>query len=449
MLPDKYTIPLGRIPQAYDQGMVGSCTAVTLTKILEVINYIKTGEYTPLSKGYMYGRNNRPDKRQPGSDEELMLNNMKVRGSVPAVLCNDYKEIPEIIKTINGRADIEILDIIAAQYTIKDWELIPGNAKKFAKIKEYLYKYQMPLAGHMSKYKGEPHTAVICGWDGDNLIWQNHDEDGELKTIEQSRFTYAYYIDGGIEEMAFKKYDISGFKKYIDSIKVKRNVFRIQLHHTFSPSYVQFKGNNHEQLQNGMKNYHVNTNGWSDIGQHFTIFPDGVIMTGRSIEATPAGIYNANSGAICIECLGNFDAGGDTMTDAQKNAIVAAVKILLDKFNLNAENDVTYHAWWTSSGNKLGDYYKTKSSKTCPGTNFFGGNSLTAYEKNLMPLIKNYGKGENIVALKPVTEINDIVWELTNAGIITDGKLWIKKCEDDVNVYWLCRKMANKLRGTL
>lgn len=53
------------------------------------------------------------------------------------------------------------------------------------------------------------------------------------------------------------------------------------------------------------------------------------------------------------------------------------------------------------------------------------------------------------MALKPVTEINDIVWELTNAGIITDGKLWMQKCKDDVNIYWLCRKMANKLRGTL
>ena len=302
----------------------------------------------------------------------------------------------------------------------------------------------------MSKYKGEPHTAVICGWDGDNLIWQNHDASGELKTIEQSRFTYAYYVDGGTEEMAFKKYDISGFKKYIDETKVKRDVFRIQLHHTYSPSYAQFKGNNHETLQNGMRNYHVNTNGWSDIGQHFTIFPDGIIMTGRNLEATPAGIYGANSGAICIECLGNFDKGGDTMTEAQKNAIVAAVKILLDKFKLEAEKNVEYHAWWTANGSDLGDYVKGKSAKTCPGTNFLGGNTLTSYEKNLMPLIKNYGKAEvKVEKLKEVTEINDIVWELTNAGIVTNGKLWMQKCEEDVNVYWLCRKMANKLRGTL
>lgn len=251
------------------------------------------------------------------------------------------------------------------------------------------------------------------------------------------------------KEMSFKKFDVNGFKKYMEDLKVERKIERIQLHHTYSPSYAQFKGNNHDALQKGMRNYHVNTNGWADIGQHLTIFPDGVIMTGRRFDAMPAGIFGANAGAICIECLGNFDKGGDVMTEAQKTAIVAAVKILLDKFKLKAEDDVVYHAWWTSSGSDLGDYVKGKSAKTCPGTNFFGGNTLTAYENNLMPLIKNYGKEEKAVELKEVTEINDIVWELTNAGIITDGKLWLKKCEEDTNVYWLCRKMANKLRGTL
>ncbi len=244
---------------------------------------------------------------------------------------------------------------------------------------------------------------------------------------------------------SFKSFDVKSFEDYIKNMKVARKVKLIQLHHTYSPSYKNFTGNNHEALQRNMRSYHVNTNGWSDIGQHFTIFPDGVIMTGRSIEKSPAGIYGANTGSICIECLGNFDKGGDAMTEAQKEAIVGAVKILLDKFNLKAEDNVTYHCWWTSSGSDIGDYIKGKSAKTCPGTNFFGGNTLTAYENNFMPLIKKYGKPE----LEAVTEVNDIVWELGNAGIINDAVLWIKKCNEDINVYWLCRKMANKLRGTL
>ena len=239
----------------------------------------------------------------------------------------------------------------------------------------------------------------------------------------------------------FKTFDEKSFSEYISGINIKRKIKLIQLHHTYSPSYKEFNGENHEKLQNGMRNYHVNTNGWADIAQHFTIFPDGVIMSGRNLETAPAGIYGANSNGICIECLGNFDKDRDVMTEAQKNAIVAVARILLDKFGLSAENGVTYHAWWTSDGKSLGDYIKGESAKTCPGTAFFGGNTRQAYEKNLMPLIKNYKYEE-----KELTEIADIISVLNKADIITDIPLWTEKCNKDINVYWLCRKMANKIK---
>ena len=245
----------------------------------------------------------------------------------------------------------------------------------------------------------------------------------------------------------FKLMNKGEFEKYIKGLNVSRKIKLIQLHHTYSPSYKNFNGNNHEALQSNMRLYHMKTNGWADIGQHFTIFPDGKIMTGRSIESAPAGIYGANSGAICIEVLGNFDVGGDNMTENQREAVPFYVRLILDKFGLNAKNNVTYHAWWSAAGKSLGDYIKGKSAKTCPGTAFFGGNTHAAYEKNLLPLILHYGKEEK--TLEKVTSINDIVWELSSAGIITDGALWIKKCEEDKNIYWLCYKMANKLRGTL
>ena len=239
------------------------------------------------------------------------------------------------------------------------------------------------------------------------------------------------------------------FESYISELKVSRSITRIQLHHTWSPNYSHFTGSNHMTLQNNMRNYHVNSCGWSDIAQHFTIFPDGKIATGRSINSSPAGIANANSGGICIECIGNFDKGGDNMREEQKVAIARAVKILLDKFGLSPESGVTYHAWWASNGSHLGTYISGRSQKTCPGTAFFGGNTRQDYDANLKPLINNSGQVQKIEPLKPIDTINDIVWELGNAGIVTNPELWMKKCEEDINVYWLCRKMANKLRGTL
>ena len=246
-----------------------------------------------------------------------------------------------------------------------------------------------------------------------------------------------------------KLLSISEFENHIDSLKVTRKVKLIQLHHTWSPNYMQFNGNNHMTLQKNMKSHHINNNGWSDIGQHFTIFPDGKICTGRDINVAPAGIYGANSNGICIECLGNFDDGGDTMSNSQKNTIVAVCRKLLDKFGLDAKTGITYHAWWTSGGKSLGTYVKGKSAKTCPGTNFFGGNTREAYKKNLMPLIENYGKEKMVLRETG----NDIVWELMNGKhriVITEVDRAIKAIEDAKknanfsSLYWILYKLVNK-----
>lgn len=251
-------------------------------------------------------------------------------------------------------------------------------------------------------------------------------------------------------EMAYQKFNtVDDFQKYLSGLSISRKINLIQLHHTHSPDYSHFNGKNHKTLQNNMRNYHVSVNGWSDIAQNLTIFPDGVIMLGRNFNIAPAGIKGANSNGICIECLGNFDKDGDTMTEAQKNAIVGVVAVLLEKFNLNANDNVTYHAWWSSDSRDLGDYFKNASVKTCPGTNFFGGNTLTAYTNNLKPLIENYGKAEKIM----LESGNDIVWELMNGKHkieITEVQRAIKAIDDAKknanfsSLYWILYKLVNK-----
>ncbi len=443
-LPDKFTIPNDRIPRPFPQGAIGACVAVSITKILEVINCVKTGEYIEFSKGYTYGRHNRPDKRQGGMDYEYALNSLLKCGSVPADMYTDYDEMPDIRDRLFGSERFHELEKEAEKTKIKAWEKIQGNIYKLDNIKKYLYEHQMPLVGNMTG--NTMHCTVIVGYDGDKLLYQDHDVTGRIISIKHTKFNYAYYIDGGIDEMSnFKSYNIDEFKNYISTLNVSRRISLIQLHHTYSPSYKQFTGDNHIALQTEMRNYHIKTNGWSDIAQHFTIFPDGVIVSGRSMEMIPAGIKGANTGAVCIECLGNFDIGGDIMTDKQKETVVAAVKILIDKFGIEAKNGIAYHGWWTSGGTALGDYYKDRSVKTCPGTNFFGGNSRKAFEENLLPLIENYGKIQSEEERK-AEEIKEIVGRLFNAGILSDYNLWVKKCGEDINVYWLCLKMANYLK---
>ena len=167
----------------------------------------------------------------------------------------------------------------------------------------------------------------------------------------------------------------------------KREIRLVQLHHTWSPEYKHFDGRNHFTRQAAMRQSHLGR-GFSDIAQHFTVFPDGIIVTGRNLEKDPAGIKGANTGAVCIENFGNFDAGHDVMTGEQADAIIILTAALCKVFGLNPETAITYHAWWTAKGQALGNYHPAKSAKTCPGTAFFGGNTKDAFLKNLLPCVK-------------------------------------------------------------
>lgn len=187
----------------------------------------------------------------------------------------------------------------------------------------------------------------------------------------------------------------------------------LQIHHTWSPSYSNFykaNGGHEDELtrQNNIKHYHVNTNKWGDIAQHFTIFPNGAIVTGRKLSNTTAiGIKGWNSNKICIEIYGNFDKGKDVMTAEQKEAVITVYGELCKKFNITPSvSTIRCHAWFTAGGTYLGDYNSSRSAKTCPGTNFMGfGNSKAAIRDNFIPLIKNYisGKDTTTVPSNPVS----------------------------------------------
>lgn len=199
-----------------------------------------------------------------------------------------------------------------------------------------------------------------------------------------------------VTKYGFIKFEnIKEFKIWLDSQKISRKIKKLQVHHTYSPSYKHFDGNNHFERQKAMKDYHVNNNKWSDIAQHFTIFPDGSILTGRSLNETPIGIRGANVNGICIEILGNFDTNCDVMNNIQKESIIAVYSLLCDKFNLiPSEKTITYHSWWQSNGVYLANYIPSKSSKTCPGLNFFGGNAMQSFKTNFLPLIMEYKYNE-------------------------------------------------------
>jgi uncharacterized protein YraI len=188
-------------------------------------------------------------------------------------------------------------------------------------------------------------------------------------------------------QQGFTLMDRSEFKDWLMKQTITRKITMIQNHHTWLPSYINFNGNNHFWKVIGMRNSHMIDRGWSDIGQHITTFPDGKIIVGtRSMNSIPAGIKGNNKEAICIEHLGNFDTGGDVMTKEQAETVVHVNAALNLKFALipNETHNV-YHHWFD-----LNTGLRTNgkgSTKTCPGTAFFGGNKVENAKQNLYPKV--------------------------------------------------------------
>lgn len=179
--------------------------------------------------------------------------------------------------------------------------------------------------------------------------------------------------------MELKKIGIDELIKELDRYKYKE----FHIHHTWKPSHKDFTGSNHIRLQEGMKNYHMVTNGWSDIAQHISIFPDGQIVTGRDFGRDPASMTGYNTGAFMVENIGNFDIGHDSLYGKQKETLLKLTKYFIDRLG---ENKIIFH--------------RERSGKTCPGTGI-NKNLLIEEAKGVKNLtIRHNSRGNHVKELQ-------------------------------------------------
>ena len=227
------------------------------------------------------------------------------------------------------------------------------------------------------------------------------------------------------KEFGFILFDnINEFEKYLNNEKVTRKISRLQVHHMSLPNYHTWDTTDKKIYKNnrelgrtkalddfGKNKWHYKDCNNHYIAQHFNIFPNGKITTGRSLNSKPIGITGWNENAICVEIYGDFDKNKDIMTTAQKQSVIALYALLCKKFNIKPSTDtIRAHCWFTSGGVYLGDYYASKSAKSCPGTNFMNfGNSRSAFIDNFYPLIESYlsnssnGSGEFVKMVKNIS----------------------------------------------
>ena len=211
-------------------------------------------------------------------------------------------------------------------------------------------------------------------------------------------------------------------KKWLNSQKVTRTITRLQVHHMDLPNYSTWEKTDkkvfdepHFGRTQSLNDYGKRTWNYSDghgkyIAQHFNVFPDGMITTGRHLNSKPIGIRGWNDGAICIEIYGDFDKSHDVMNAKQKEAVIALYGELCKRFGIPVDTaHIRPHCWFTAGGTYLGKYNSSRSAKTCPGTNFWGvGCSPSGFNKFLAD-IKEYVNGKEVQASPTSSEFRPYI----------------------------------------
>lgn len=215
----------------------------------------------------------------------------------------------------------------------------------------------------------------------------------------------------------FRIFSADDFESYLQTTHFSRLIKVIQNHHTWKPGYTHLTTQRGEMYWlESMRQVHINDRKWSDIGQHITTFPSGNIALCRPIDLVPAGIRGANTGGICIEHFGNFDIGGDEMTLAHGETIIRLNAMLCKRFQLQPnKKTIVYHHWYDQKGvrfsdEKINNHQVLNEQKSCPGTAFFGGNTIRSAEENFFPLIQSAMEqpfvGPVITATKKIVKVS-------------------------------------------
>ena len=116
-----------------------------------------------------------------------------------------------------------------------------------------------------------------------------------------------------------KQVMLAELKSILAAAAPKRRIDEVVLHHTYAPTAAQYKG---AATWKAIRNYHVDNRGWSDIGYHVGIGPDGSIWTLRPAERSGAHVLNRNAHTLGVAIVGNFDT-----EDPLKNGLPTAAAV--------------------------------------------------------------------------------------------------------------------------
>ena len=185
-LPKEFSLDVSKLPVAFQVG--STCVANSLAKAVELFNIRETGEYKPMSVGFIYGNRDSVDETYEGMYVNKALNRLQKYGTVP------YEDYPyERAATVEVPAVLKVLDELKAKaepYKINEYYRVRTRDE----IKAALYSghpvifvvewgannyVQQTVDGRNKDYLmlNSPydslHAMIIYGWDNEGWLIQN------------------------------------------------------------------------------------------------------------------------------------------------------------------------------------------------------------------------------------------------------------------------------------
>jgi len=192
------------------------------------------------------------------------------------------------------------------------------------------------------------------------------------------------------------KVSIEEFEALIARAPAGRRIEEVIVHHTWKPRVSDYRGS---VTWHGIRNYHVNERGWTDIGYHVGIAPDRSVWLLRPVKRAGGHCLGHNAHSVGVVMLGNYDKGRDDPAPVLPTTarVVAAI---CRRYELKA-SDVYFH--------------RDFADKTCPGTGIDRG----AFRELVVQAgeVIHEGEGDSAAAVR-----DDLGFRL----FLEDGEDWVE-----------------------
>ncbi|MFL1895028.1 N-acetylmuramoyl-L-alanine amidase [Aquimarina sp. 2-A2] len=174
-------------------------------------------------------------------------------------------------------------------------------------------------------------------------------------------------------------------------------VSHLILHHEYGSN----SSNDWAARVRSIQNYHINGNGWSDIGYNFLVDPNGTIYEGRAGGDNAIGAHfcgkNRNTMGICM--LGDYSSISPTA--ATQNALKDLMAWKAAKENINPVG-ASYHYSVSSSLTHIAGH-RDAGCTVCPGNGGYA--SLSGIRNGVNDLVSNGCSGDTTPPTTSITAV--------------------------------------------